>query len=211
MVDDGTDRTAALVRTGPEAAGGELELLTVPHGGKGAAVRAGMLAGRGDLIVFSDADMATPPDEIEPMVEALATADAVYGTRIQADGSDMRQSQPAWRRVLGRIFHVLASVWVAAGPGHAVRLQGLPPRGRARCVRTPEDHQHRVRHRGDLPGPPARVLDHRLPVRWEDRRGSRMHPGVRLAIRVAWDLLRTPLLHRDVKRVARGATDQPAG
>jgi dolichyl-phosphate beta-glucosyltransferase len=48
-----------------------------------------------------------------------------------------------------------------------------------------------------------------VPVRWADRRGSRMHPGVSLAIRVAWDLFRIPLLHRDVRRAAREATDQP--
>jgi hypothetical protein len=37
-----------------------------------------------------------------------------------------------------------------------------------------------------------------------------MHPGVRLAMRVAWDLFRIPLIHRDVRRVARGAGDRPA-
>ena len=128
VVDDGsTDGTAALVRTRPEAAGGELELLTVPHGGKGAAVRAGMLAGRGDLIVFSDADMATPPDEIEPMVEALARADAVYGTRIQADGSDMRQSPAGMAPCPGPgLPRARLAVGGGPGPGHAVRLQGLP-------------------------------------------------------------------------------------
>ena len=34
--------------------------------------------------------------------------------------------------------------------------------------------------------------------------------GSGLPLRVAWDLFRTPLIHRDVGRVARGATDQPA-
>src|SRR5512133_2967592 len=43
IVDDGsTDGTAALVRSRRETATGELDLITVPHGGKGAAVRAGM-------------------------------------------------------------------------------------------------------------------------------------------------------------------------
>jgi len=37
------------------------------------------------------------------------------GSRIQLDGSDMRASQPAHRRLLGRAFHVLASAW-AVGP-----------------------------------------------------------------------------------------------
>src|SRR5512142_3258539 len=66
VVDDGsTDMTAHLVLDRPEAAFPEdaslrLELLRVPHGGKGAAVRAGMLAATGEVVIFSDADMATP-------------------------------------------------------------------------------------------------------------------------------------------------------
>src|SRR5262245_27705296 len=65
VVDDGsTDGTADLVRARREAADERLSLLVVPHGGKGAAVRAGMLAAAGDLVIFADADMATPPDQI---------------------------------------------------------------------------------------------------------------------------------------------------
>ena len=37
-----------------------------------------------------------------------------------------------------------------------------------------------------------------VPIRWSDKRGSRMHPGPRLGMRVAWDLFRIPLLHRRV-------------
>src|SRR5207253_10877497 len=60
VVDDGsTDRTAELVRARSEFGVHEgaplLGLLSVAHGGKGAAVRAGMLAATGDLIVFADA------------------------------------------------------------------------------------------------------------------------------------------------------------
>ena len=49
----------------------------------------------------------------------------------------------------------------------------------------------------------ARRLGYRIaivPIRWEDRRGSRMHPRPALALRVAWDLFRIPLLHRGVRR-----------
>ena len=49
-----------------------------------------------------------------------------------------------------------------------------------------------------------------VPIRWADRRGSRMHPGVRLAVRVAWDLFRIPLLHRAVRPAARDAHDRAA-
>ena len=78
VVDDGsTDETIEIVRARPEAAtdgpGGVplLSLIGVPHGGKGAAVRAGMLAVTTDLGLFSDADMATPPDQIPLLVAAL--------------------------------------------------------------------------------------------------------------------------------------------
>jgi hypothetical protein len=42
-----------------------------------------------------------------------------------------------------------------------------------------------------------------VPIRWVDKRGSRMRPGVRLGARVAWDLFRIPLLHRNVRRAER--------
>ena len=53
--------------SGPD--GASLGLLRVPHGGKGAAVRAGMLAATADLVVFADADMATPPDQLPLLVD----------------------------------------------------------------------------------------------------------------------------------------------
>src|SRR6185437_7000073 len=116
IVDDGsTDRTAQIVRERPEF-GDEgtprLGLLQVEHGGKGAAVRAGMLAATGEVVVFADADMATPPDQLPLLVLALNDADVALGSRIQPDGRDMRRSQPVYRRLLGRGFHLLASAWV---------------------------------------------------------------------------------------------------
>src|SRR5512135_3014877 len=58
VVDDGsTDGTADLVRARPETtnpvAGTRLSLLSMPHGGKGAAVRSGVLAAHGDAVVFA--------------------------------------------------------------------------------------------------------------------------------------------------------------
>jgi dolichyl-phosphate beta-glucosyltransferase len=199
VVDDGSsDGTADLVRARTEHAAGELSLVAVPHGGKGAAVRAGMLAAKGDIVIFTDADMATPPDELAPMVEALETVDAVYGSRIQPDGSDMRKSQPPWRRALGRAFHVLASIWVV-GPVQDTQCgfkgfqrdvaRDVFSRQRVTSIVFDVEVIHLVRRRGYT----CAVL----PIRWADRRGSRMHPGARLAIRVAWDLFRIPLIHRN--------------
>lgn len=213
VVDDGsTDGTADLVRARPEFEAGELELLTVPHGGKGAAVRAGMLHAKGDFVVFTDADMATPPDELVPLMTALEGADAAYGSRIQPDGSDMRASQPGWRRALGKTFHALASIWVV-GPVQDTQCgfkgfrrdvaRDVFARQKITSIVFDVEVIFLTRKRGY-----RHVV---VPIRWADRRGSRMHPGLRLAIRVAWDLFRIPLIHRDVRRAARGAGDRSPG
>ena len=170
-----------------------------------------MLAAHGDLIVFADADMATPPDELVPLVAALRDADAAYGSRIQPDGSDMRKSQPAWRRALGKTFHLLASVWVV-GPVqdtqcgfkgfHREVAQDVFARQLVTSIVFDVEVIYLVRRRG--------YRHAVVPIRWADRRGSRMHPGPRLAMRVGWDLFRIPLLHRGVRRAARETTDQPA-
>ncbi len=209
VVDDGsTDGTADLVRRRPELADGLLELLSVPHGGKGAAVRAGMLHATGDLIVFTDADMATPPDELVPLIRALETADAAYGSRIQPDGSDMRASQPGWRRMLGKAFHLLASAWVV-GPVQDTQCgfkgfrreaaQDVFARQKVTSIVFDVEVIYLVRRRG--------YRHQVVPVHWADRRGSRMHPGFRLALKVIWDLFRIPLIHRDVSRAADRSVD----
>jgi len=207
VVDDGsTDRTAHLVLDHPEAAVPEdaplrLELLRVPHGGKGAAVRAGMLAGDGDVLVFADADMATPPSQLPKLLAALAAgADVALGSRIQPDGSDMRASQPGYRRLLGRVFHALASIWVV-GPVQDTqcgfkgfrRAAAREIFGRQLVTSIVFDVEliHLARRLG------CRVAI--VPVQWSDIHGSRMRPRLGLALRVAWDLFRIPLLHRRVR------------
>ena len=208
VVDDGsTDDTVARVERRPEAAGAidgvTLRVLRVPHGGKGAAVRAGMLDARGELVVFADADMATPPDQIPLLVAALADADVALGSRIQPDGSDMRASQPGYRRLLGKVFHVLASLWVV-GPVQDTQCgfkgftreaaQDLFARQRVTSIVFDVELIYLARRRG-----------YRLaivPIRWYDKRGSRMRARPGLAIRVAWDLFRIPLIHRGSRRSA---------
>lgn len=202
VVDDGsTDATAAMIEGRTESSasadGVTLRVLRVAHGGKGAAVRAGMLAATADLIVFADADMATPPDQLPLLVAALVEDDIALGSRIQADGSDMRASQPGYRRFLGKAFHLLASVWVV-GPVKDTQCgfkgfrreaaHDLFARQQITSIVFDVELIYLARRRG-----------YRLaivPIRWYDRRGSRMRARPALAARVAWDLLRIPLIHR---------------
>jgi glycosyltransferase involved in cell wall biosynthesis len=208
VVDDGsTDETVALVEARPEAAGSidgvRLHVVRVLHGGKGAAVRAGMLAATGDLVAFADADMATPPDQIPLLVAALADHDVALGSRIQPDGSDMRATQPGYRRLLGKTFHLLASIWVV-GPVQDTQCgfkgfrrdaaQDLFARQRVTSIVFDVELIYLARRRGY-----GIAI---VPIRWYDKRGSRMRARPGLALRVAWDLFRIPLIHRGSRRSA---------
>ena len=208
VVDDGsTDDTVARVEARSEAAGSipgvGLRVLRVPHGGKGAAVRAGTLSAAGELVIFADADMATPPDQIPLLVAALADHDVALGSRIQPDGSDMRATQPGYRRLLGKAFHLIASLWVV-GPVQDTQCgfkgftreaaQDLFERQRITSIVFDVELIYLARRRG-----------YRLaivPIRWFDKRGSRMRARPGLALRVAWDLFRIPLMHRGSRRSA---------
>ncbi len=108
VVDDGSsDDTADLVR-GLCAADPRVTLLRLPRNlGKGAAVRAGMLAARGARRLFSDADLSTPPGELSLLWRALDEgADIAIASR-GLRSSDLRVRQSALREGMGRTFNLL--------------------------------------------------------------------------------------------------------
>jgi dolichyl-phosphate beta-glucosyltransferase len=207
VVDDGsTDRTADLVEARPEAADDRvdgprrLRVLRIPHGGKGAAVRAGIMAATGDLVVFADSDMATPPDQLPLLTAALLDHDIALGSRVQPDGSDRRASQPLYRRMLGKVFHTLAAVWVTGSvPDSQCGFKGfrrevgqdLVARQRITSIVFDAEIIHLARRRG------YSMVS--VPVSWTDKRGSRMRVRPTLALQVVWDLVRIPYLHREVR------------
>jgi dolichyl-phosphate beta-glucosyltransferase len=76
--------------------------------GKGAAVRTGMLAARGRLLLFADADGATPIEEEARLAAAIeAGADVAIGSRL-ADTDDVRCNRTWTRGLAGRVFAALA-------------------------------------------------------------------------------------------------------
>lgn len=69
------------------------------NGGKGKAVRRGMLAAEGDMILFADADQSTPIAFIDDLIAEIESGfDVAIGSRA-ADGS-LEQSKPFTRRLL---------------------------------------------------------------------------------------------------------------
>jgi dolichyl-phosphate beta-glucosyltransferase len=110
VVDDGsTDGTAAVVRA---LAARHPTVRLLPLGrnrGKGAAVRAGMLAAMGSARLFTDADGATPIGELTRLEPALATgADLAIGSRVLVDPAVSVRTRPH-RVAAGRVFNWLVA------------------------------------------------------------------------------------------------------
>jgi dolichyl-phosphate beta-glucosyltransferase len=106
VVSDGSkDRTADLVRdfskTHPHFSVVEYH----PNRGKGYAVRKGMLEAEGDLVLFCDADLATPQEETEKLLKHMKEgAHVAIGSRPLHD-SKLEIRQPLYREILGRLFN----------------------------------------------------------------------------------------------------------
>lgn len=116
VVDDGSrDGTAALVRR-LGATFPEVKLIRLPaNAGKGYAVRAGVVNAHGRLVLFADADGATPIGEIERLEAAIAGGvDVAIGSRATAT-EGVRVNARFHRRIMGRAFHYLVESLTVSG------------------------------------------------------------------------------------------------
>lgn len=110
VVDDGSsDGTPAIV----EAEGGARLLRMERNGGKGRAVRAGIAAATGELLIIQDADLEYDPRDYLPMLRAMleGRGDVVYGSRYLGRGRHPNQSVAAY--LGGRSLSAIA--WAFTG------------------------------------------------------------------------------------------------
>jgi glycosyltransferase involved in cell wall biosynthesis len=107
VVDDGSkDRTIEVVEA--EGLPNLRVLRQVPNKGKGAAVRLGMLAARGQIRVMSDADGSMPPSQLTRLLAPIiaCTADIAIGSRY-AEGAKSDVKQPKYRVLWSRLCNKL--------------------------------------------------------------------------------------------------------
>jgi dolichyl-phosphate beta-glucosyltransferase len=107
VVDDGsTDDTAALVE-GRMLQESRLRLIRNPgNRGKGYAVRHGMLQAKGEWILFSDADLSAPIEELPRLLSAAQASRAFVAIGSRAlDRSLIGVHQSPWREWSGILFN----------------------------------------------------------------------------------------------------------
>jgi glycosyltransferase involved in cell wall biosynthesis len=113
VVDDGsTDDTAAILRRLREGPMPDLKVITHPvNRGKGAAVRDGIGASTGGVVLILDADLEYDPDDIPRLIAPILDgfADAVYGTRLRGGGHPQR-AHLFWHYLGNRFLSLLTNV-----------------------------------------------------------------------------------------------------
>ena len=107
VADDGSDDGTSLLAL--EAAEGDprVKVLPLSHGGKGWAVKHGMLEARGEFRLLCDADLSVPIAQVERLMPPQGPdVDVAVGSR-EAPGA-ARYGEPGRRHIMGRVYNALA-------------------------------------------------------------------------------------------------------
>jgi dolichyl-phosphate beta-glucosyltransferase len=205
VVDDGShDMTLEVVRCidiyGKEIKEQDESLLleNIKNVGKGFSVARGMLKARGQIVLFSDADLSTPIEEIEKLLPFFEQGfDVVIGSRHVANSEVERK--PLLRRLMSNTFNIL------------VRLIAIPDIYDTQCgfkaYTRPVAQQ--VAQLQKLHGFAfdiehlyiAKKLGYRIKevgVRWDHKDGSKVDV-VRDSIKMVIDMLKIRSMHRQIK------------
>ncbi len=193
--DRSLDQTAAKVEKISEEFP-ELKLLRLPvHQGKGAAVKAGMLAAEGEFILMTDADLSTPIEDLEKMENAIKQGfDLAIGSR-RATGSKILRRQPWLRQSIGLAFGFLTGLIIPTGFKDTQCGFKYFKREAARKIfplqtATGLPFDLEILALAERMG--FRIAE--VPVRWQDAEGSKVRPiaylprVIREVLKIRWNL-----------------------
>ncbi len=179
-----------------------LRVLFEGRQGKGAAVRAGMLAARGQYRFICDADLSMPIAEVNAFLPPrLEGYDIAIGSR-EAPGA-VRYDEPFYRHLMGRVFNTIVRLFAVPGfqdtqAGFkmftAQAAEDLFPLQTMDGWSFDVEILHAAQRRG------WRIVE--VPIHWYYRERSRIHP-----IKDSLDMFREVLKIRANGR--RGLYDRP--
>lgn len=209
IVDDGSsDMTTEVVRTidifGEEMMGQETSMVmeNIKNVGKGFSIARGMLRTRGTYVIFSDADLSTPIEEVEKLLPLLEGGwDVVIGSR-RIPGAEV-EKKPWYRKIMSSVFHLVVSMFAVRGI-HDTQCGFKGFRRKA---------AHHIARLQRLYGFSfdveqlylARKLGYgirEVPVRWQHQEGSTVDP-LRDTVRMLVDVMRIRWMHRGLQSKER--------
>lgn len=159
--------------------------------GKGYSVRNGMLHARGEICLFTDADLSSPITEAQKLFDAIARgSDIAIGSRwLRTELQTERQ--PLYRQLYGRIFNLALRLILGL---HFADTQCGFKAFRLDAAQRVFALQKTERWAFD---PEILFLAQRaglkvaeVPVLWAHSEGTRLHP-LRDGMRMLWEVLRT--------------------
>ncbi len=202
VVDDGSnDDTAKVVQAALAGVPNARLISYRPNRGKGYAVRSGVLQALGEYVVFLDADMSTPVEEITPAMAHLeAGLDMVVGSRRHPQARIARRP-PFFRRFASAIFDLVRNVIVGLSQYSDTQC-GFKAYRRTAVVPL---YQQAVINRFMFDVELLYLAERsglktvEMPVRWADAEGSKVR-FVQGVYRMLRDLLRIRWAHRGFQR-----------
>ena len=114
VVDDGsTDGSAKLLKHFCQEKKG-FRFIQNPHMGKAGAVTTGVHKAKGEYLLFTDFDQATPLSEFEKLQPYLKRGcEVVIGSREVAGAK--REQEPFYRHLMGKVFNLIVQVLTVRG------------------------------------------------------------------------------------------------
>ena len=209
FVNDGSkdDTEGLLTRMVARGEGSIAKLSLEKNSGKAEAVRRGLLHAIDTgvpIVAFADADLATPPDELVRLVDALrrGPAQVIMGSRVALAGTQI--DRKPGRHYMGRVFASLASLALHARfydtqcgakifRASPLLRAALEARFHSRWIFDVELIGRLLAGAGDHPGIPADAFVEIPLRRWVDVDGSKVHMKAIVASVVELGVIATAL------------------
>lgn len=113
VVDDGSDDDTAALADDFAHQNKNVRVIKNPHQGKAETVKTGVEEARGEYILFTDFDQATPIHEVEKLMAYFSDYDIVIGSR-QLPGAK-REKEPFHRHLMGLVFNIIVQIIAVRG------------------------------------------------------------------------------------------------
>ena len=161
-----------------------------PNQGKGATVRQGVLASKGDLVAFSDVDLSAPIEELSKLLRSIDSgADIAIGSRGLRE-SELGVHQPKYRELGGKFLNLIVRTLAVRGIhdtqcGFKLFRGEVGRRTFSKCILDGWGFDIEALYLAQRMG--YRIDE--VPVRWNHSADSRIHP-VKAGFQVLRDLFR---------------------